>query len=450
MEHKFDYLVIGAGSGGIASARRAAEYGTRVAVVEAGAIGGTCVNVGCVPKKMMFNAASLAEQIREAKYYGFLLDNKGFDWGVLKQRRDAHIERLQRIYDRMLEQSGVHYFVGLGQFRTNHQVQVGNMVLESKQILIATGGRPWIPGIPGAEMGLSSDDFFALKTQPRRVAVIGSGYIAVELAGVLNSLGTQVSLLLRKQQVLRGFDQTLRDALTDSMSAAGVHIQNQFQTTALQREADGSLTVTQAKGQSQREFDQVIWAVGRRPNTADLALSACGLTTDKQGFIATDDYQNTATQGIYAVGDVTGRAALTPVAIAAGRLLAERLFNQQSEARLNYDCIPTVVFSHPPIGTVGLTEQQALARYGREQVHTYQSRFVNLYYAVSPHKPVTVVKLITAGEEEIVVGCHIIGDSCDEIIQGFAVAINMGARKQDLDQTIAIHPTAGEELVTLR
>ncbi len=450
MQHTYDYLVIGGGSGGIASARRAAEHGARVALLESGAIGGTCVNVGCVPKKIMFNAAHLATQLRDAGYYGFLLNNQGFDWKVLKQQRDAHIERLHGIYRQMLDGSGIHYFPGWGRFCDAQHVRVDDTVLEAAHILIATGGRPLVPQQPGAQLGLTSDDFFALEEQPQRVAIIGSGYIAVELAGVLNSLGCDVSLLLRKRQILRTFDQTLRDVLTKSMKEDGIHIYNQFQTAALIREADGSLAVAQESGPNLPGFDQVIWAVGREPNTAQLGLSACGLTTDRHGFIATDTYQNTAVSNIYAVGDVTGRAALTPVAIAAGRQLAERLFNRQPEARIDYDCIPTVVFSHPPIGTVGMTEAQAQERYGKESIHIYQSRFVNLYYAVTPHKPETAVKLITVGEEERVVGCHIIGEACDEIIQGFAVAIHMGARKQDLDRTIAIHPTAGEELVTLR
>ncbi len=450
MQKKFDYLVIGGGSGGIASARRATEYGASVALIESGVIGGTCVNVGCVPKKIMWNAAHLAEQIHGAEHYGFKLDNKGFDWKILRQRRDAHIERLHAIYHRMLKGSGVHFFTGTGQFVDTGKVEVGDQILEAEHILIATGGMPMVPGLPGVELGVTSDGFFAMKEQPQKVAIIGSGYIAVELAGVLNALGTQVSLILRKQQILRTFDQTLRDVLTVGMTESGIDINNEFQTAGLLREADQSLTVTAKNGQTLHGFDQVIWAVGRQPNTTQLALSACGLETDDRGFIATDEYQNTAIKGIYAVGDVTGRAALTPVAIAAGRQLAERLFNQRPEAKIRYERIPTVVFSHPPIGTVGLTEAQARAQYGDDQIHIYQSRFVNLYYATSPEKPATVVKLITAGLDEVVVGCHLIGEACDEIVQGFAVAMNMGARKQDLDQTIAIHPTAGEELVTLR
>ena len=372
MQKEFDYLVIGGGSGGIASARRATEHGASVALIESGAIGGTCVNVGCVPKKIMWNTAHLAAQIKDAKYYGFSLENKGFTWKILQQRRDAHIQRLHGIYDHMLEDSGVHFFAGWGQFCDLHRIQVGTMVLEAEHILIATGGKPLRPVLPGAELGLTSDGFFAMQSLPQRVAIIGSGYIAVELAGVLNRLGSDVSLLLRKQQILRTFDQTLRDVLTDSMREDGIHIHNLFQTTALYRDNDKRLTVEQNNGENKHGFDQVIWAVGRQPNTAQLALMKCGLSTDTHGFIVTDEYQNTAVKGIYAVGDVTGRAALTPVAIAAGRQLAERLFNQQPEARINYNCIPSVVFSHPPIGTVGLTESQAIARYGEAKIHTYQ------------------------------------------------------------------------------
>lgn len=451
MNNHFDYLVIGGGSGGIASARRAASYGARVALIEAGRIGGTCVNVGCVPKKVMWNASQVAEVLAQAPRYGFDVSRRGFDWAALKAERDAYIERLNGIYHRNLDVSGVTEIQGAARFSAEpHTVMVDETPYTADHILIATGGRPLVPTLPGAELGITSDGFFELAEQPHQVVVVGGGYIAVEFAGLLNALGSEVTLLLRGETALREFDPTLRETLMEEMQNAGVNILTCIHLERLERDDTGRITLCSAGDQRFHGFDTVIWAIGRGPMSDRLDLAKGGVHTDSNGFITTDAFQNTNIAGIYAVGDVTGRAALTPVAIAAGRRLADRLFGGKADAHYDYENIPTVVFSHPPIGTIGMSEDQAREMYGEGAVKVYHSRFTNMFYAVSPHKSPTVVKLVTAGEQEKIVGCHIIGDHADEMIQGFAVAIKMGARKADFDNTTAIHPTAAEELVTLR
>lgn len=445
----YDYLVIGGGSGGMASAKRAAAHGAKAAIIEYGPIGGTCVNVGCVPKKVMWNTAGIAEILRDAAAYGFDIDYRGFDWGTIKQARDAYIERLNDIYHRGLEASEVTEIAGFARFQDAHTVTVDGASYTAEHILIATGSTPVTPDIPGAELGITSDGFFELATQPHNVIVVGGGYIAVEFAGLLNSLGSEVTLILRGESFLRNFDATLRETLAEEMQNAGINILTNVELTSLEQQADNKIRLNCHADEVHCEIDSVIWATGRSPATKDLGLDQAGVETDERGVIVTDDYQNTSVAGIYAVGDVTGRMALTPVAVAAGRRLSDRIFDGQTQAKLDYSNIPSVVFSHPPIGTVGLTEDQAREQYG-DAVKVYQSRFTNMYFAITERKPPTVVKLVTVGEQDRVVGCHIIGLAADEIIQGFAVPIKMGAHKSDLDNTVAIHPTAAEELVTLR
>lgn len=448
MSERFDYLVIGGGSGGIASARRAAQYGARVAVVEAARLGGTCVNVGCVPKKVMWNAAGIAESLHHAADYGFDLGEVRFDWPRLVQARHAYIERLNGIYGRMLDDSGVTLLRGNGRFAAPDAVTVGGATYRARHILIAAGGRPEVPDLPGAELGIDSDGFFALAAQPRRVAVIGAGYIAVELAGVLRALGSAVTLAIRGQTVLRSFDALVQEAVTGHLEGAGIALERGVVPAGLERRADG-IAVLAADGRAASGFDCVIWAVGRRPCSDALALEAAGVVTDADGHIPVDAFQDANVPGIHAVGDITGRAPLTPVAIAAGRRLADRLFDGQSERHLNYDDIPSVVFAHPPVGTVGLTEAQARAAHG-DAVRVYTTRFTDMYYALGSHKPQTVAKLVCVGADERVVGVHVVGRGADEMTQGFAVAVKLGARKRDLDDTVAIHPTASEELVLMR
>ena len=449
MTQLYDYLVIGGGSGGIASARRAAQYGAKVAIIEYGRLGGTCVNVGCVPKKVMWNTAQIAEVLGQAKNYGFDVDVMGFDWSTIKTARDAYVTRLNGIYGRNLDNSGVEKISGQGRFINANTVAVNDKQYQAKHILIATGGHPKLPDLPGAELGITSDGFFELEQQPRRVAVVGAGYIATEFAGVLNSLGSDVTQVLRKEKALRTFDHDLHDLVMQEMELSGIRFERGFHSDRLERQPDGSLTLHSRESRSINDLDCVIWAIGRQPNTTDLDLTQAGVAVDEFGHVITDLYQNTNVDGVYAVGDVSGRAELTPVAIAAGRRLADRLFNGMLDARLDYENIPTVVFSHPPIGTVGLTEQEAIEQFGQDSVKIYRSHFVNMYYAALDRKSPTVVKLVTIGEDERIVGCHIAGDFADEMIQGFSVAVKMGATKKDFDNTVAIHPTAAEELVTL-
>jgi glutathione reductase (NADPH) len=445
----FDLIVLGGGSGGLAAAQRAAEYGARVALFEPGRLGGTCVNVGCVPKKVMWNAAEIAHALAFAGDYGFDVALDGHDWLHLKRGRDAYVERLNGIYARNLDRKGIEVVPQRGAFTAPHEiVDERGERYGAPHIVIATGGYPKLPEIRGAELGITSDGFFELEALPRRIAVCGSGYVSVELGGVLRALGSEVVIFLRYGRVLRDFDTMLSDHLMAEMQAAGIEILSGAVPHAVT--GAGPLTVELEDGRRCEGFDTVLWAIGRAPNSGSLALERAGIAPTSVGHVPVDDYQNTRVPGIYAIGDVTGRSELTPVAVAAGRRLADRLFGGDAERRLSYDVVPTVIFSHPPIGTVGLSESEALRRHPDEPVYTYTAEFVPMFHALTEQKPKTAMKLVVVGEEERVVGCHLIGPGADEILQGFAVAVTMGARKRDLDDTIAIHPTSGEELVTMR
>lgn len=448
MSTHYDLIAIGGGSGGLSVAERAARYKQRCAVIEDGKLGGTCVNVGCVPKKIMWYGAEIAHSLEMAADYGFNIERTGFNWGELVKQREEHISGINHWYHNYLADSDINEIRGRARFIAAHTLQVGDETMTADHIVIATGGRPVQPDIPGAELGIDSDGFFALNEQPGRVAVVGAGYIAVELAGVLNALGCEVSLYLRKQHFLRSFDAMLRDGLMEQMLEDGISIYPNTQVAALEKEND-AITLVCDKGSRTPGIDQVIWAIGRTPNTEGLNLEAAGLVTDKHGFVQTDDFQNTPVAGLYAVGDITGREQLTPVAVAAGRRLADRLFNNQPQRKLDYKNIPSVIFSHPPIGSIGLTETQAREQHG-DAVKIYQTRFTPMQYAFSKRRVHSAMKLITVGAKEKILGCHIIGPGADEMLQGFAVAIRMGACKQDFDDTVAIHPTSAEELVTLR
>jgi glutathione reductase (NADPH) len=451
MAKKYDYdlVAIGAGSGGLSVAERAAAYGIKCAVVESGKMGGTCVNVGCVPKKVMWFGASLAHAIDDARSYGFDVESRGFDWSQLVKKRDDYIGGINSWYHNYLADSNIDEIQGFATFVDAHTLDVDGKQYTAKHIVVSPGTRPTLPAIPGAELGITSDGFFELKQQPKQVAIVGSGYIAVELAGLLNSLGTDVCMYLRKQHLLRSFDAMLRESLLEEMLDAGVDILPKTQIAEVRKQDDGTLTLIDDKGRHNDGFDQLIWAIGREPNTAGMNLEAAGLEVDEDGYIKTDVYQQTNVDGIFALGDVTGRAPLTPVAIAAGRRLADRLYNHQKDRHVDYSLIPTVVFSHPPIGTVGLTESEARDAHG-DAVKIYQTRFTAMYNSMTDHPVKTAMKLVCVGAQEKVVGCHIIGPGADEMLQGFAVAIRMGAHKKDLDDTIAIHPTSSEELVTMR
>ncbi len=448
MSKHYDLIAIGGGSGGLSVAERASRYNRRCAVVEVGDLGGTCVNVGCVPKKIMWYGAEIAHGLEMAGDYGFSIERNGFNWGELVKKREAHISGINNWYHSYLADSDIDEINGHARFVDAHTVQVGDDTYTADHIVIATGGRPVKPDVPGAELGIDSDGFFALTEQPGRVAVVGAGYIAVELAGVLNALGCEVSLYLRKQHFLRSFDAMLREGLMEQMIEDGISIYPNTQVAALEKE-DDAITLVCDKGSRTPGIDQVIWAIGRTPNTEGLILEAAGLATDKLGFVQTDAFQNTPVEGLYAVGDITGREQLTPVAIAAARRLADRLFDNQPERKLDYENIPSVIFSHPPIGSIGLSETQAREQHG-EAVKIYQTRFTSMQYAFSERRVHTAMKLVTVGAKEKIVGCHILGPGADEMLQGFAVAIRMGACKQDFDDTVAIHPTSSEELVTMR
>jgi glutathione reductase (NADPH) len=448
---ELDLVVIGGGSGGLAAAQRAAEYGAKVALIEAGRLGGTCVNVGCVPKKVMWNAADIGDKLEDAAGYGFRLGPaERHDWPLLKAKRDAYVARLNAIYEANLAKRHVQLLRGFGRFTEAHSVEVAGRKLTAPHILIATGGRPLLPAIPGVELGITSDGFFDLERLPERVAVVGSGYIAIELVGILQALGAKVTLVLRGQAALKEFDAMLGETMLLALREEGVEIATEAWPRALERTVNGTLDLEVRDGRRLTPFDSVLWAIGRVPSVEELGLDHAQVKLDAYGYIATDQYQVTSREGVYAIGDVTGRAQLTPVAIAAGRRLSDRLFGGQTERYLSYENIPTVVFGHPPLGTVGLTEAAARAKYGDEAVTVYRSGFVPMYYALTTRKPRTDMKLVTVGPEQKVVGVHVIGPGADEMLQGFAVAVRMGATKRDFDDTVAIHPTSAEELVTMR
>ncbi|MEM7292278.1 MAG: glutathione-disulfide reductase [Pseudomonadota bacterium] len=447
MTKHYDLIAIGAGSGGLSVANRAAKYGARCAVVEFDKLGGTCVNRGCVPKKIMWYGASVAHMLKDAKGYGFDVSVNGFDWPKLVEVRERYISNINEWYVGYLAGDNIDVVRGHARFLDSTTLDVDGTQISADKIVIAPGGTPTVPDVPGAELGITSDGFFLLNEQPKKVAVIGAGYIAVELAGMLAALGSDVTQVIRKQQFLREFDPLVASALDKSMRDDGVTIVNNTQIAGL-REDSGGVVIETDGGETLGAFDKVIWAIGRSPLSADLNLGAAGVEVDKRGYIPTDEWQATNVPHIFAIGDVTGRAQLTPVAIAAGRRLADRLYDGQSDRKLNYDNIATVVFSHPPIGTVGLTEPQARETFG-DGVKTYTTEFTAMYNAFTDHTPPTAMKLIVEGDEERIVGCHMIGLGVDEMLQGFAVAIRMGATKRDFDDTVAIHPTSAEELVTL-
>ncbi|HIF9330616.1 glutathione-disulfide reductase [Photobacterium damselae] len=451
MAKHFDYICIGGGSGGIASANRAAMYGAKVALIEAKALGGTCVNVGCVPKKVMWHGAQIAEAMHlYAKDYGFDVDMKGLNWGKLVESREAYISRIHTSYETVLGNNKIEVINGFAQFVDAKTVEVDGEHYTADHILIAVGGRPSIPAIPGAVHGIDSNGFFELKEQPKRAAVVGAGYIAVEIAGVLNGLGTDTHLFVRKESPLRSFDPMIIETLTEVMAAEGPTLHTHSVPKEVVKEEDGTVTLYFENGES-HNTDILIWAIGREPTTDAINLAAAGVETNNRGFIKVDEFQQTNVEGIYCVGDIMeGGIELTPVAVKAGRQLSERLFNNKPNAKMDYALVPTVVFSHPPIGTIGLTEPEAIAQYGAENVKVYKSGFTAMYTAVTQHRQPCRMKLVCAGEDEKVVGLHGIGFGVDEMIQGFGVAMKMGATKTDFDSVVAIHPTGSEEFVTMR
>ncbi|MGX7096055.1 glutathione-disulfide reductase [Gemella bergeri] len=450
MVKHYDYIAIGGGSGGIASINRAAMYGKKGLLIERGELGGTCVNVGCVPKKVMWHASQISESLKlYAADYGFTFDNLKFDFEKLVDSRSAYIDRIHGSYERGLSNNNVDVIKGFAKFINKNTVEVNGEQYSANHILIATGGKPTIPNIEGAEYGITSNEVFALKQLPKRIAVVGAGYIAVELAGVFNGLGVNTHLFVRKHSPLRTFDKDIVDTLVKVIEKEGLTLHTHAVPKKVVKNSDNSLTLI-LEDDRQTTVDLLVWAIGRSPLTQGLNLEAVGVQLNERGFIETDKYQNTNVEGIYAVGDVTGRLALTPVAVAAGRRLSERLFNGKVNEYLDYNNVATVIFSHPPIAAIGYTEEKALKEFGKQNVKVYESSFIPMYSAVTNNRQPSTMKLVTVGAEEKIVGLHGIGFGVDEMIQGFAVAIKMGATKKDFDDTVAIHPTGSEEFVTMR
>ena len=448
MSEAFDLVVIGGGSGGIAAAQRAAQYGARVALVEVGRLGGTCVNAGCVPKKLMWIAAQLAGTLQEARDYGFVVTGAVHDWAALKAARDAHVRRLNEIYERNLAASGVTLLRGYARLQSAGLVSVGTRQLTAGHVVLASGGRPFRPDLPGAELGIDSDGFFALEQRPQRVTIVGGGLIAVELAGVFSALGSAVTLVVRGDTLLDGFDPLLMDAAAKGIVAAGGVLLTRSQLVDVRTaKPEFGVDLRLDSGAVLSGQDCLLWAVGRTAVT-DYIDSTVGLQLSARGTIVTDQFQQTSVARVYAIGDVAGRAMQTPVAIAAGRRLADRLWGGMPDRHLDYMNIPTVVFGHPALGTVGLTEPEARAQYG-DAVQVFTSDFVPLYYVLAEVPERTRMKMVTVGVEHRVLGVHMAGRDVEEMLQGFAVAVRMGATKRDFDDTVAIHPTSSEELVTL-
>jgi len=449
MAKHYDLLTIGGGSGGVAVSNRAASYGAKCVLIEAGRLGGTCVNVGCVPKKIMWNGANLAHAIEDAADYGFSVGSVKFDWAHLKRNRDRYVADMNSHYESTLTRNGVEIVRGFARFVGPRTVDVNGETLTAKHIVIAVGGRPIMPELPGSELGITSDGFFELEARPEKVAIVGAGYVSVEFAGVLRALGAEVTMILRRDHFLHRFDAMLRDNLMAQMKADGVQMVSRSQVTRAEK-ASGAIRVECDNGQVVEGLDTLIWAVGRRSNSDRLDLGKAGVKVSESGAIIADAYQNTNVAGIHAIGDITGHYELTPVAIAAGRRLADRVFGGMKDRRLVYENIPTVLFTHPPIGTVGVSEEGAMRKFGAAAVKVYEAAFTPMVHAFTHRKVKCAMKVVVAGPEEKVVGLHVFGPGADEILQGFAVAVRMGATKRDLDDSVAIHPTVAEELVTLR
>jgi glutathione reductase (NADPH) len=447
-DSQFDYdlLVIGAGSGGVRASRVAASLGARVAVVEAGRLGGTCVNVGCIPKKLLSHAAHFSQAVEEARGFGWQMPQARFDWATLIANKDREILRLNGVYGQLLAGAGVELITGRARIAGAHSVAVGDRMLSARHILVATGGRPQMPAIAGIEWAISSDDAFSLPALPRRAAVVGGGYIAVEFASIFHGLGAETTLLHRGPRLLRHFDADLGSALAAQMAQHGVQLQLGRQIESIAKRDDG--LHLQLDDGSALVTDCVLFATGRLPNTEGLGLEAAGVKLDARGAVIVDEGFTSSIPSIHAVGDVVDRMALTPVALAEGTALAHRLFGNGGKAAPDYALVPTAVFSHPNVGTVGLSEDQARERHGDVQV--FKSSFRPLTNRLTDVPEPVLLKLVVAGAERRVVGVHMVGEEAGELIQGFAVALQCGATKAQFDATLGIHPTIAEEFVTMR
>ena len=447
MAYEFDLFVIGAGSGGVRAARFAAGFGAKVAVAESRYLGGTCVNVGCVPKKLLVYGAHFAEDFEQASGFGWSLGEANFDWATLIANKDREIHRLNGIYRNLLVNSGVTLMEGHAKLTGPHEVEVNGQRHTAKHILIATGGWPQIPEIPGHEHAISSNEAFFLNTLPKRVLVVGGGYIAVEFAGIFHGLGAQTSLLYRGEMFLRGFDGAVRKHLHEELTKRGMDVQFKADIERIDKQPDGSLKATLKDG---RELiaDCVFYATGRRPMLDNLGLEHTGVKLDERGFVEVDDLYQSAEPSILAIGDVIGRVQLTPVALAEGMAVARRLFKPEQYRPVDYQMIPTAVFSLPNIGTVGLSEEQAIE--AGHKVQIFESSFRPMKLTLTECQERTLMKLVVDADTDKVLGCHMVGPEAGEIVQGLAIALKAGATKQHFDETIGVHPTAAEEFVTMR
>jgi glutathione reductase (NADPH) len=443
--YDFDLFTIGAGSGGVAGTRRAGAYGARTAICEELRIGGTCVLRGCVPKKLLVYGSQFAEAFADAPGFGWTVPEATHDWGALIAAKDKEIGRLSQIYVNMLNNAKVEIFEARGIVVDPHTVEVGGKRYTAENIMIAVGGWPETPKIPGIEHVISSNEALDLPERPLRIVIVGGGYIAVEFAGIFNGFGSEVIEIIRADKVLRGFDDDVRTHLGEEMRGRGVDIRGGTQIARIDKHGAGYTVTTTAGGKI--ETDCVMYATGRAPNTKGLGLAEIGVEMTENGAVKVDEWQRSSVKSIYAVGDVTDRINLTPVAIGEGRAIAETLYNN-NPISMDHADVPSAVFSQPPIGTVGLTEEQARKQYG--EIDIYQSRFRPMKNTLSGRDERTFMKLVVDAKTDRVVGCHMLGPDAPEIVQGVAIAIKCGATKKQFDATVGIHPSAAEEFVTMR
>jgi glutathione reductase (NADPH) len=447
---EFDLVVLGGGSGGLAGAFRAAEHGARVALLEPGELGGTCVNLGCVPKKAMWLAGRVASQVELATRLGFPATCPTLDWREFIAHRQHYIANIHASYRRRLDEHGIVAIPSRGRMRDARTVEAADGTrLRAPHVLLATGARPRRPDVEGAALGLVSDDFFNFTAPPPRVALLGGGYIATELSGILQALGSHVEVFTRGPRLLGGFDEELTDRLQENYRQIGIGLHHGYELRAVERAGESAVRLRDGRGDTTDAFDALIFAIGRVPNSDALGLEAVGVARDDGGHVVVDGRQDTGIDGVHAVGDLTDRVALTPVAIAAARRLMDRLFGGEPDAKLDYDNIPSVVFSHPPLARVGMTESEARIAHDGD-VHVYRTGFRPMLNALADLPQRSCFNLVCVGPERRVVGIHLLGDGADEILQGYAVALKRGITLADLRDTVAIHPTSAEELVLLR
>lgn len=447
MAYDYDLFVVGAGSGGIAASRRATQYGAKVAIAEFSRLGGTCVNRGCIPKKLMVYASHFPDLFEDAQGYGWSAVHSTFDWSKLTTAVNKELDRLNGVYQNMIDKAGVELFRGYAKFLDPHTLEIDGRKVTADKILIAVGGHPVKPDIPGIEHALTSDDMFLLKEQPKRLLILGGGYIGVEFACIMNGLGSEVTQIIRRNLILRGFDDDIRSGVQEGMENHGIEILTSCEPSAIEKTADGLKVTLAGNRQETILTDVILAATGRQPNLASLGLENASVEVNN-GAIAVDKYSHTSQENIFAVGDCTDRMNLTPVAINEGRAFVDTEFGGMSRS-MSYDNIPTAVFSTPEAATVGLSESEAVERYG-SAVKTYRAKFKPTYHSVSGRDEKTMVKLVVESDTDKVLGAHMIGESAAEIIQGIAIAVKMGATKKDFDATVGLHPSVAEEFVTLR